>query len=297
MLVNMPSFATTNPGYAISGPTQSCPNETLTFSVPALSGTTAYTWNVPAGWSILSGQGTGQIRVLVSSSNGAGTISVAPNCGGAPLIRTISDKRNLVSSMGGPDQICEGNYGYYNVGYVSGATYQWTTYGGLQVTSGQGTENVEVYAPYGSTGGYVSVNVQFGSCSGGTGKGISVLSGYNCYNYLTQQAIDTTSAAQRDSVAAADSKGRVSSIKSYEQKVKKPSFTVYPNPADDHLTLSFSEEQGVKYQFTDVLGRVVKEDLIKSKATLINTLELPKGVYTIVVLFEGRKVFQKVILR
>ena len=60
----------------ISGATNICANSTgVIFSIGPVAGATTYTWAVPAGWSITSGQGT--TSITVSSGNAGGNISVS----------------------------------------------------------------------------------------------------------------------------------------------------------------------------------------------------------------------------
>jgi len=52
-------------------------NVTTTYSVNSISGATSYTWIVPTGWTILSGQGTTSISVLTGANSGS--VSVTPS--------------------------------------------------------------------------------------------------------------------------------------------------------------------------------------------------------------------------
>ncbi len=79
----------------ISGPSAVCAGQTnLTYSIPAMYGATTYTWGVPSGSTIVSGQGTTSItvnygsiagKVAVTAKNACGnkgtsTLAVAINC-------------------------------------------------------------------------------------------------------------------------------------------------------------------------------------------------------------------------
>src|SRR6202008_1006940 len=64
---------------AISGPTaNTCiySASTATYSVAAVSGASSYTWTMPSGATIASGQGTNSVSVNFISSFASGTISV-----------------------------------------------------------------------------------------------------------------------------------------------------------------------------------------------------------------------------
>ncbi|HVM60336.1 MAG TPA: choice-of-anchor tandem repeat GloVer-containing protein [Verrucomicrobiae bacterium] len=67
----------------ISGPTSVPAGEHgVTYSIPAVSGATVYTWTVPAGARIASGQGTTSITVDYPCAAGGGTVTVTPSNGG-----------------------------------------------------------------------------------------------------------------------------------------------------------------------------------------------------------------------
>ena len=53
---------------AISGNTTICTVETISYSISAVAGATGYTWTVPSGWTINSGQNTTSITVTTASS-------------------------------------------------------------------------------------------------------------------------------------------------------------------------------------------------------------------------------------
>jgi hypothetical protein len=78
----------------VTGPANTCVNGTnYTYSIPAVSGGT-YVWSVPAGATIVSGQGTNTIYVSVGST--AGTVSVTVDaCGNtASATKTITVNPN-----------------------------------------------------------------------------------------------------------------------------------------------------------------------------------------------------------
>ncbi|WP_187262144.1 ice-binding family protein [Pontibacter beigongshangensis] len=65
----------------------------LSYSVSPVAGTTSYTWSVPNGFTILSGQGTASIRVRADSPNAFGDVTLVTSNGvcDAPLVRTAID--------------------------------------------------------------------------------------------------------------------------------------------------------------------------------------------------------------
>ncbi len=87
---------TVNPGTpatpgTITGPSPVCPNASgLTYSIAAVSGATTYTWAVPAGWTINSGQGTISISATSGAAGGNITVSAGNSCGVSDAAQTIN---------------------------------------------------------------------------------------------------------------------------------------------------------------------------------------------------------------
>src|SRR5690606_28512380 len=74
--------ATTAPPAAgpITGDLDVCINQTnLTYTIAPVANASAYTWTVPTGWTITSGNNTNTITV--TAGNSAGTITVRPRNG------------------------------------------------------------------------------------------------------------------------------------------------------------------------------------------------------------------------
>jgi len=69
---------------SITGASIQCPSQTgLVYSVAAVTNATNYTWSLPAGWSITSGQGTNTIIVNSGDAGQNGNIAVTASndCG------------------------------------------------------------------------------------------------------------------------------------------------------------------------------------------------------------------------
>ncbi|MBK0402115.1 S8 family serine peptidase [Adhaeribacter sp. BT258] len=81
---------------AISGPTSLCQgSQNIPYTVPTTTGITTYTWSVPTGITIVSGQGTNNIVVNYPATSVSGNIAVYGTSG--PCQTTI---RNLAVSAG-----------------------------------------------------------------------------------------------------------------------------------------------------------------------------------------------------
>ena len=160
-----------SPG-AISGPAALCNpfNQTATYSIAPVAGATSYTWSVPAGTTLLFGQGTTSITVTWSFTNihngVTGPICVTANnsnsCGsGVPSCLGISVQLTTPvtpPSISGAAKACNGDVVTYSIALVARAdVYTWSVPAGATVTSGQGTNIVQVTYGAGFTGGPISV--------------------------------------------------------------------------------------------------------------------------------------------
>jgi hypothetical protein len=143
------------------------------YSVTNISGVT-YTWTVPSGWTISSGQGTNSISTIVGSSSG--NISVTPsNSCGSGTARTLAVTVNTVpaqpSTITGSTSPCLGSSQIYSVTNISGTTYTWTVPSGWTISSGQGTNSISTIV--GSSSGNISVTPS-NSCGSGTSRTLAI---------------------------------------------------------------------------------------------------------------------------
>lgn len=82
--------APSTPG-SITGTASPCASATgITYSVPTVTGATSYTWTLPTGWIITSGQGTNSIVVTSGNAGQNGNVSVvAVNACGTSAASTL----------------------------------------------------------------------------------------------------------------------------------------------------------------------------------------------------------------
>jgi hypothetical protein len=147
---------------SIVGTTPVCPGSTATFSVPPLANATSYVWTAPANSTIISGQGTNSITLAFASNYVTATLSVrGVNCVGSSANRslTIGTTTGIPTSISGPVLgVCAGSTQTYTCPVVAGATgYQWTAPVGGTVTSGQGTNSVQISFPATFVSGNITV--------------------------------------------------------------------------------------------------------------------------------------------
>ncbi len=187
---------------AITGPSSVCPNATSqTYSVANNSGST-YTWTVPVGATIVSGQGTNTITVDFGAT--AGTISVIQNstCGASPSVSTnvTTSTTPVTSAITGPSPVCpNATAQVYSVTNNVGSTYTWAVPAGATIVSGQGTNSITV--DFGATAGTISVT-ETSPCATGTPVNITI----------TNSPLPTTSAITGLPTACANATGQTFSV-------------------------------------------------------------------------------------
>jgi hypothetical protein len=149
----------------ISGKSDICPNLPQTYSVPAVTGASYYTWTLPNGWTGTST--TNSITLTPDTSNGTISVKAVNGCGPSPTAtKTINVIKNLahpgtVTSSAVNGVYCSGKLYSFSINPVPGATsYQWVLPSGW---SGNNT-GTSIQAFAGTTGGQVQVNA-YVTCS------------------------------------------------------------------------------------------------------------------------------------
>ncbi|WP_191906961.1 ice-binding family protein [Adhaeribacter soli] len=140
----------------------------ITYSVPIQGNTAAFTWTVPAGWLIVSGQGSGSIVVTPGTAAGNIEVVASNGCGAsAPAILPVMVTTSTPPAPGAitapfSGSPCAGQSGLtYSIAPVTGASaYTWTVPAGWTIDSGQGTTSITVTT--GSAAGTVSVRAENG---------------------------------------------------------------------------------------------------------------------------------------
>ena len=141
----------------ISGPTSICSlvnsATNATYSIAPLANATIYIWTVPAGATIVSGQGTTSIAVSFNSNFGTvDTISVYGGfCTNSPPSKLVITKTLPATpgSITGPTDACpfvgQVTNAVYSIAAVPGAiSYTWTVPAGAAIAAGQGTTSIQV---------------------------------------------------------------------------------------------------------------------------------------------------------
>ena len=142
---------------AITGPTDACPFvgqvNNAVYSIATVPDATSYTWTVPAGAAIVSGQGSTSIQVSYNSAFVSGSIKVTAdaNCGSrAPRSLTITKLTpGTPSTITGATNACPylgtGTQVSYSIPpVINASSYTWTLPANVSLISGQGTTSIVV---------------------------------------------------------------------------------------------------------------------------------------------------------
>ncbi|MGV3539219.1 MAG: T9SS type A sorting domain-containing protein [Rufibacter sp.] len=165
----------------ISGPYAPCPGDIVTYCIEANPKYTSYVWDVPrahagnppAGWEIISGQGTNCVTVRVGEKPGTMKVKVTHSeCGTKVRTKPVHPGRRPDVEITGPDRYCPdeklvykaevGKFGPGNNGNGGNdkfVTFAWTVPADWKIVSGQGTKQIVVIA--GQTTGDITVNVTY----------------------------------------------------------------------------------------------------------------------------------------
>ena len=119
------------------------------YAIAPVANATAYTWTIPAGATLLSGQGSTSINVdWGTAASGQICVSADNNCGSsAPVCFDITIDDVPTSPTAPADvTICAGlqNDSYSVADVTSATSYTWTVPGSASITDGQGTTSIDI---------------------------------------------------------------------------------------------------------------------------------------------------------
>jgi hypothetical protein len=242
---------------------------TSSYSVVGAKNATGFSWTVPSGVIINSGQGTNSISVTNSSGSLSGNISVVAynTCfSGNPVTRAVQGVPSAPASISGILNPCANSSGNaYSVPIVIGiSSYSWTVPSGSIITSGQGTRSVNI--KFGNTAGNITVTAA-NSCGSSSSRIRSVTFGCRL-----------------------SSDGEEDVISQEELSLQNQ---VYPNPFNNSLNINLVEES--KVEILNINGACIKTIKLGAGENELNTLELSSGVYFISISNGDKRTVQKFI--
>ncbi|MCZ4410004.1 family 16 glycosylhydrolase [Cryomorphaceae bacterium 1068] len=127
----------------ISGPITVTENQAdITFNVSQTSGG-SFSWEVPSGANIVSGQGTNQIAVEWGCEPGDVTYSLMGSCGSS-FENSLSVSLQTIGIIGQPSVPPNTANRTYSIADIPGSSYSWTVPSDVEIVSGQGTPSIQV---------------------------------------------------------------------------------------------------------------------------------------------------------
>ncbi|MBK7096932.1 MAG: T9SS type A sorting domain-containing protein [Saprospiraceae bacterium] len=87
-------------------------------------------------------------------------------------------------------------------------------------------------------------------------------------------------------------------VNTKETEPEGTDYTVYPNPASDHINISLENNSECQIELTDVIGKTIKHlnCIAQTKEIIINTADLKPGIYFIMIKNEEKTSVYKVVL-
>ena len=253
------------PGNITGSATGVC-NQIISYSVAAQAGITDYTWNIPAGTSIIGSTNTNSISLSIPSGFTTGQLCVTANntCGSSsPRCINLKGAPGSIGLISGNATVCSGEQGLvYSVSNVFGATtYSWVLPSGVTIVAGQGTSSIVV------DWGTVSGNIYITTTNACGVSGTSVLPiNVNCRLAGNQNSITE--------------------------------INLFPNPANDYFIIESINKSNSsrKIELSDLSGRIVKTKIIDGTGVNSNTPvridvgDLVSGFYQVAVYYSDGSV-------
>ena len=266
------SVNTANTPGLISGPAAGlCGSTSIPYSIASVSNASSYSWTVPTGATISSGQGTPTIVVNFGSGFTSGQITVnSVNACGNSGVRTFAvsgapARPGAISGITNPT--CAGQSYTYGVASVSGATsYLWTI----------------------SPGGTIS----FPSPLNPSGKDAQISWGNSI---PVSQSVQVRTVNACGTSLTRTSNISVNSCAARFNEQSDLNLSIYPNPANDRVsvTLVSMYNDRVNVQIIDASGKLVlSRQLITTIGKNLSEISLEgfsPGIYNI--LLSGEKYF------
>jgi PKD-like domain/Secretion system C-terminal sorting domain/Fibronectin type III domain len=248
-----------------------CGGVTKSYSISPVNAATSYSWTVPAGAAISSGQGTTGITVVYAANFSSGTINVTASnsCGTSPAsAATVSGAPATPGSITGSSTACSNQTLIYSIAAVTGAaSYTWTVPTGATIVSGQGTNTVRIR--FRRTAGSVRVRSN-NSCGSSAYRSLSVT--ISCRTLAGKPA-------------------------NFEDALNAE-ISIYPNPSATAFRLNVTDydQPAFSVVVTDISGRIVEtHSKINAGREFVFGDRLSPGVYFVNVWTGQKPVTLKII--
>ncbi|HRH65615.1 MAG TPA: M4 family metallopeptidase [Bacteroidia bacterium] len=229
-----------------------CNLSAVSYSVATVSGATSYTWTVPAGATVTTGQGSNAVVVRYGNPVTGSVCVTANNACGSSVARclSVSGIPARPASINGTASVCSGQTGLnYTCATQPGVTYNWTVPAGATIVSGQGSGSISV--TWGNVAGNVRV-IANNACGNASARTLSV--SINCRLSGTLNASE---------------------------------FNLFPNPFTDQFTCTYYSDakEQVTLQITDLTGRPLLLQTFEAQSgenqTDLNMRDFANGIYLV----------------
>jgi hypothetical protein len=136
------------PARAIAGSIQVCKGTSgVVYSIPPITNATGYSWNLPAGATLVSGANSRMITVdyALNATTGMITVSGTNPCGtGAENFLAVNLNPRPTPTISGDTVVCSGANGIIYTSDAGYSGYTWTVSPGGSIVSGSGTNQITV---------------------------------------------------------------------------------------------------------------------------------------------------------
>lgn len=238
-----------------------CLGDTVNYSTTWVTGASSYTWTLPAGWNIISGQGTTSISALTGNNSGTISFKAKNACDSTTKTLNVTVGTYPTIALTDDTTICTGQSVQLTAG--GGNFYSWTPTLGLSCTNCPNP----IANPINTTKYFVSVSDSIGC-----------------------ESIDSVTVTIDPCVGIADvSKDR--SIKILPN----------PTDGKFVLQINSLEAKETVIEISDLSGKIIFKEKYNSKNNSLNeTIQLnntTKGIYQISVKNNGNTFTEKLIVQ
>jgi hypothetical protein len=271
-------FIRSTPGTtsAISGPACISAGSTYTYSVSPVTGATSYTWSVPTGATILSGQNTTSISVTYSSSFAGGSIQLTASnsCGSsAPVSLGVGYTPAIPLSISGLTTVCANTTYTYSVPPVIGATYYiWQVPSGMSIIGPSDGTSINVLVSSSFISGKISCKSAT-ACGSSTMRYSSLISMGTCGAALVVQDQNEPQILQDEMAAIPYNKAFVSQVLNDTILI-----AVQEDRVEDEITIMFFEDSNGSLLWED--HGITYEGLNQFE---LDVRELSPGTYQLII--------------
>jgi hypothetical protein len=307
---------------SISGNTNPCEGQTITYSVPPIADATAYVWSLPAG--AIGNSNSDTISVTFSNTAVSGDITVTGTnaCGSgntSTLSITVNPLPANAGTISGTTTLCQGETITYRIPPIADATaYVWTLPSGAIGSSN--TDTISVTFSNTAVSGDISV-VGTNSCGSGNASTLSVTvnptpptpsisangfvlssdapSGNQWYDQngvisgANGQSYTATANGNYYTIVTllgceSDTSNLINITSTgIESKADELEFKVFPNPFENDLTIQLDgNDEPARVEIMNTSGQMVYRGAFV-KRLVIQTDQFAKGMYLVKVERKG----------